>query len=139
MKAGSHREFRKKDHKTLKLNTKIGDIILFDVRLTHMGRKEDYLEKLIRVFDKYIRWFFSENKRYKYKTFFNYIADLYFYLKNRSNRYSIFFTYGKNNHFTKSFSIRNMLRQEMQLGHTNNRLPTHLKDNLIRNDVKFFE
>lgn len=140
VKAGSHKGIKDNyKNNIIKLNTMVGDIVIFDVRLSHKGRSEDTIEKVIRIFDKYYRLFFIKKNIYKYKTVFNYIGNMYFKLKQRSNRYSIFFTFGKDNDHTKNFSKNNMSRQEMQLGYKNNILPFELKRNFIKNGVKIFE
>jgi len=102
VKIGSHRNKELSFGKDEYIPTKSGDVVAFDVRLNHTGQIEPtaypFLNKIIRKFG-------INPKKAKR------ISDKFF-----GERYALFFTYGKNNHFTVSFSKGNMERQIDQTG-----------------------
>lgn len=85
------------------LNTRAGDIIVFDVRLWHAGDQTNFLEK---VFNK-----LAPNEDIKYRA-----GLLFRLLSGRKQKVSVFFTYGAPNQYTLEFSRRNMIRQNKQNG-----------------------
>jgi len=116
-----------------KIDTNLGDIIIFDVRVSHMGKKENFIEKTIRIFERYYRNIFRIS--FHKKTFLNFLSEFYHNIRNQSDRFSIFFTFGKDNIQTKEFSLRNIQRQEKQLGYKNIKISNVLKNIFLKNNI----
>lgn len=119
VKIGSHRFSDINIGSEVKIDTKKGDIIIFDVRLTHKGKKETKIEKILRLFQKIVHNFFLEK----------------YFSKKKSNRYSIFFSFGKNDYQTKMFSMKNDLRQNKQNKQRTKKISNNLEKILKKNGI----
>ena len=101
---GSHVAPNRRNNDRVKpLQTRAGDIIVFDTRIWHVGDQKRLHEK---VFGKLVR---SEEIKYKAGFLFRKILG-------RQEKVSVFFTYGAPNEHTLEFSKRNMARQNRQRG-----------------------
>lgn len=108
------------------IDTKLGDVIIFDCRLTHMGQ-EDFLFKQHPVFRKLMKagLRLSQSERGRYE-----IRSIYRKLLGIPDRASIFFTFGKCNEFTNEHIKGNRLRQNKQLESMQSPIPSELIKNL---------
>lgn len=104
---------RRLDDRIKPLHTRAGDIIVFDVRVWHVGDEKRLFEK---VFGKV-----APSEAVKYKAGF-----LFRRLTGRQEKVSVFFTYGVPNRHTLEFSRRNMARQNKQNGIDHSRPPADL-------------
>lgn len=75
------------------LQTKAGDIIIFDIRLTHAGQFPDPMEYLMLRVGRFLR---QEKKAMELKWFYNQILK-------KPVKLSLFFTYGDNSSDTEAF------------------------------------
>ena len=120
VRIGSHRFSDKNTGSEVKIDTKKGDIIIFDVRLTHKGKKETKIEKILRLLQKTLNNSFLEK----------------YLIKKKTNRYSIFFSFGKKNYQTKIFSMKNNLRQNEQNKKKTSKISDNLEKIFKKNDIE---
>lgn len=117
VRKGSHRFLDIDQGEEVYLKTKVGDAIIFDVRLTHTGQQNiypvEFLEKPNAVINKVLKKVFKLSP----KTSEQYLKTIYDALYG--DRLSIFFTYGLPNQYTKSFAVNNMKRQLKQNKNSN--------------------
>jgi hypothetical protein len=119
------------------LKTSVGDIIVFDVRLTHTGQR-DYIplpqfKKAISLLQRGIE---KVGKMDRNRSNL-YLKNLYD--KISGDRLSIFFTYGASNQHTIDFAVNNMKRQIMQNQSTDIFLATSLRNKFTENNVLLAE
>ena len=136
VRLGSHSTADIKAGREAKLDTKAGDIVIFDVRLNHAGQLPDMLERILKGSNALL------TGRDRHKEDFaaiNLIKDLYWMLIGRRDRLSIFFTYGARNSYTYDFSYFNILRQQKQANMDNTTLPPDLMDRLRSAHVTPFD
>ena len=135
VRRNSHRLAGVDQGEELYLKTKVGDAIVFDVRLTHSGQIDliplPFLDKFIsfclRVMGKIFR------------TRFFHIALRNFYDRMAGDRMSIFFTYGFPNDYTVKFARNNMRRQMREHPELPIYLPELLRQKLVENQVLLAE
>jgi hypothetical protein len=108
------------------LDTVAGDVILFDVRLTHRGQDGNSFEKLLERVDRRMRRIISLKQKRNPPV--SRLHSTYLRLTGRPNRFSVFFTFGSDNHFTEDFAQGNMNRQLAQTGKTFRNLPAALRN-----------
>lgn len=117
VKAGSHRSAYSKlgldfdsDDPEIYLPSTVGDIVIFDVRITHKGDSDlstNLLQRLLR------RLGLMHDKELDYE------------------RFAMFFTFGLENEYTRIFSYKNMERQIKELKDDSSKtLPEALKQKL---------
>lgn len=93
VKKGSHKYNNKNQGKNIYISSNLGDIFIFDVRLTHKGDDTNgIIQKIKKIMG------------------FNPL---------NYERKSVFFTYGVDNEYTKIFSNKNIYRQKSQLENHN--------------------
>jgi len=118
IKPGSHKTGYSKlfglnvnsSHSELYLPSMLGDIVIFDVRITHKGDSLDKTNLLWRLLRKLG---IVKEKKLDYE------------------RLSFFFTYGLQNKYTKIFAQKNMERQLRQLGSSSSKImPAELNKKL---------
>ncbi len=137
VRSKSHRLSTLDQGEEVYLRTKAGDIVIFDVRLTHTGQTEvipvPWLLKpiglLTRVLHKLFRIPYSKFNSWL-KTFYDSIAG---------DRLSIFFTFGYPNEYTIKFAQNNMRRQLAQDPKSSVYLPKVLRQQLLENGVLLAE
>lgn len=108
---GSHRQTDLGVGEALTARSRIGDIVVFDVRITHTGQLPDLVEKGIKGLSRVL------NKGQRHKQDASWILRLkagYWKLIGRRDRLSVFFTYGAPNTFTSDFAEANARRQARQ-------------------------
>ena len=105
-------------HDELYLNSNLGDIIIFDVRITHKGdslSSSSFIERIKRKLG------FFKDKILDYE------------------RQSIFFSYGLDNKYSKVFADKNMERQVKQLRDSASKMiPDRLSSKLKSQGVGFY-
>ncbi len=130
------------NNENITLHTTAGDIIIFDVRLTHSGQTEVIPLKWNsgNIWIKKIQNLIK--KIPKINTLFYLIAG-FLHQKLFGNKVSLFWTYGANNHWTSKFAKNNMKRQiefyEFRKTQTKTILPLNTKKELEKNNIIVFE
>lgn len=108
---GSHHQPDLSIGEKVNAQSRIGDIVVFDVRITHTGQLPDTVEKGLKGLSRVI------NKGQRDKQDPSWITRLkarYWKAIGRRDRLSVFFTYGAPNTFTYDFANANMNRQARQ-------------------------
>ena len=90
-------------------STKPGDIVVFDIRITHRGRFSRGLEGLI--YDG-VEMVLPKTKAHKLIHHSKLVAHR---IAHKDDRVSLFFTFGAKNEFTRYFAQKNMERQLSEL------------------------
>ena len=116
VKKGSHKFPSIDQGEEIYLKTRGGDVIVFDVRLSHIGQRYivpiPIVQKFInlgqKVLNKFLKIDYSQTN--------NYLRGIY--EKISEEKMAIFFTYGLPNEYTKNFAINNMKRQIKQNNNT---------------------
>ncbi|WP_336963521.1 phytanoyl-CoA dioxygenase family protein [Sphingobium aquiterrae] len=126
---GSHRRHNH-DGMRRHVPSKAGDVIFFDVRLSHAGQLPDLVERGLKAL---VRPFRSPSRNEP--AWATLARELYWRVIGRRDRLSVFFTYGQNNPFTRDFSRANMRRQIAQTGKARSPLQPDLSMALGQVDV----
>lgn len=113
------------------LDTRAGDVILFDVRLSHRGQSDDPVETALKLAGLIGRAIGFEGNAAQSR-----LHNWYLRLKQARPRYSIFFTFGYPNQFTEDFAQGNMKRQLRQTHGALTTLPPVLGEELRRRGVR---
>jgi hypothetical protein len=111
IKKASHRTKDLSAGEEVALDTRKGDAIIFDVRLTHVGQRPDFVERVMMAIN---RRFIGKNTDKPDLCFFTRMRGIYARVKGEGKRLSIFFTFGYPNSYTEQFSKSNMTRQLAQ-------------------------
>ncbi|MEA5509368.1 phytanoyl-CoA dioxygenase family protein [Crocosphaera sp. UHCC 0190] len=133
VRKGSHELPKIDDGEEFYIPTKAGDIIVFDVRLTHTGQRDiipyPSWQKPNQLLQKALNKIFKIPPDQSKKHLKNIYDKLF------GERLSIFFTYGLPNEYTKSFAMNNMKRQLEQSKNTNIFLSPESRQQFINNNV----
>jgi hypothetical protein len=105
---GSHRETDLRAGKQINVQTRTGDIVVFDVRITHTGQLPDPVEKGLKGLGLAVN---RGNRDREDPAWVSRVKALYWKLIGRRDRLSVFFTFGAANTFTSDFARANMDRQ----------------------------
>jgi hypothetical protein len=105
---GSHRETDLSTGKEINVQSRTGDIVVFDVRITHTGQLPDPVEKGLKGLSLAVNRGHSDRED---PAWVSRIKELYWKLIGRRERLSVFFTFGAANTFTDDFARANMNRQ----------------------------
>jgi hypothetical protein len=127
---GSHRR-RGHEGERLHVPSKAGDVVFFDVRLSHVGQLPDPVERGIKAF---VRPFRSASRNEP--AWATMVREAYWKTIGRRDRLSIFFTYGADNVFTQDFSRANMRRQAEQTGKEVASFSPELTASLMQSQVR---
>ncbi|MGB8703289.1 MAG: hypothetical protein WCD18_28060 [Thermosynechococcaceae cyanobacterium] len=138
VRSGSHKYESLVQGDEVYLPTSVGDIVVFDVRLTHVGQQyivpviwlNSQIILLQKIFNKLVGI-----KNSKIITLFKKNYDRIFF----QEKISIFFTYGLPNEYTKVFSQNNMKRQVMQNKKKDIFVSEKLRSKLIEENVVLAE
>lgn len=123
VRPGSHRNASLRYGDVLQIDTRVGDIVIFDVRLSHTGQLPDPVEKAIKL----VNLLFTHNDRTREDTrWASALKAAYWRVVGRKDRLSVFFTYGYPNAHTYDFSFFNIVRQNKQSHVRDPRLPKEL-------------
>lgn len=108
---GSHRVTDLSVGKEISAQSRTGDIVVFDVRITHTGQRPDPVEKGLKGLSLAL----NRGRRDREDMAWVWrVKALYWKLIGRRDRLSVFFTYGAPNTFTYDFAKANMSRQARQ-------------------------
>ncbi|MGK7955418.1 MAG: hypothetical protein AB4063_09180 [Crocosphaera sp.] len=133
VRKGSHEFSDINQGEEVYLKTKTGDLIIFDVRLTHTGQKDvvplKFLQKPNYVVKKGLSKIFKIPPQ-KVNQYLKQIYDNLF-----GDRLSIFFTYGLPNEYTRNFAINNMKRQLQQNQNSHLFLSAESRKKFLDNNV----
>lgn len=132
---GSHRETDHGAGEAAKVESRIGDIVLFDVRITHTGQLPDLVEKGLKGLSLALN---GRSRDRQDSLWISRIKSLYWKLIGRRDRLSVFFTYGAPNQFTYDFAEANMSRQARQGAIGNDAMPQGLVEALEAQGVSVF-
>lgn len=131
---GSHRETDFSVGEAISAQSRTGDIVVFDVRITHTGQLPDPVEKGLRGLSLALN---RGQRDREDPAWVSRAKALYWKLIGRRERLSVFFTYGADNTFTQDFAEANMNRQERVGAACDSAgLPPKLKDALESEGVK---
>jgi hypothetical protein len=133
VRKGSHKLSKINQGEEVYLKTKAGDIVIFDVRLTHTGQRDvvplEFLQQPNNLIKKGLKKIVNvppqESDKYLKKIYDTLFGD----------RLSIFFTYGLPNEYTRNFAINNMKRQLQQNCNSNLFLSRESKQKFVDNNV----
>jgi hypothetical protein len=135
IRRGSHRTSSYEAGEEISLDTRAGDVILFDVRITHVGQRADPIERqLMRVNRKLT----GGNKNRNDIWLLTQLRRLYCLARGKRDRLSVFFTFGYPNHFTDTFSRTNMKRQHDQNRNAARAVPVPLKEAFDQAGVRIY-
>jgi hypothetical protein len=137
VRKGSHHFPSIDEGEEVYLKTRVGDIIVFDVRLTHTGQRDFVpIPQLKKPLD------FVQKGLEKIRKIDRNRSNLYFkkmYDKFSGDRLSIFFTYGVPNQHTIDFAINNMKRQIVQNQSQDIFLPSSTRQKFLDDNVLLAE
>ena len=112
------------------LKTRVGDVIIFDVRLTHSGQSDilpiPWLRKPLSLTRKLFGTRLDKAIKSAYELFFG-------------TKMSIFFTFGYPNKWTITFARNNMKRQLRQNQSSKVFLPSNTKEKLLAQSIQLAE
>ncbi|WP_374157615.1 phytanoyl-CoA dioxygenase family protein [Mycobacterium sp. G7A2] len=108
---GSHREVDLSVGEAVSVQSRRGDIVVFDVRITHTGQLPDPVEKGLKGLNLALNHGHRDRED---RQWVSRIKSSYWKLIGRRDRLSVFFTYGAPNSFTDDFARANMSRQARQ-------------------------
>jgi len=106
---GSHRETDLSIGKEISVQSRTGDIVVFDVRITHTGQLPDLVEKGLKGLSLALN---RGQRDREDLAWVSRVKALYWKLIGRRDRLSVFFTFGAANTFTYDFARANMSRQD---------------------------
>jgi len=114
---GSHRSRALLNGEVVHLDSRAGDAIIFDVRLSHCGQPADPFERVLKgvnVVARGGRGISPDNR------LVSDIERMYWRMMGRDDRLSVFFTFGAPNARTEEFAKASMVRQTRQAGAPSN-------------------
>ncbi len=135
---GSHRSADMTFGNVVQIPSRVGDAVVFDVRLTHTGQLPDPAERFMKVLSMALRRGRREGEDPRFVTR---LHEMYGRLAGRDDRMSVFFTFGRDNVFTHQFAAANLDRQARQLGEFTGITPraiTALAEGLSREGILTF-
>ncbi len=136
VRPGSHRSASLDFGEMLRIDTRVGDIVVFDVRLSHAGQLPDAFEKAIKA----VNVLFTRNDRTREDArIAGALKSAYWRIRGRKDRLSVFFTYGYPNAHTYDFSFFNIARQARQSQVRELRLPPELGERLRSLGVRNYD
>jgi hypothetical protein len=119
VREGSHRLASFRAGEVQYTNMRAGDVIVFDVRITHSGQFKSLLERKLLVLSKHVPQRFFD---WSFAT----ARTAYRALRSRE-RIALFFTFGLPNQHTIEFARSNMRRQLRLTPGTSPRLPSAIR------------
>jgi hypothetical protein len=131
---GSHHETDLTVGKQINVQSRTGDIVVFDVRITHTGQLPDPVEKGLKGLSLAV----NRGQRHREDpAWVSHVKSLYWKLIGRRDRLSVFFTFGAANTFTYDFARANMDRQAREgAARDSAGLPRKLREALESEGVK---
>lgn len=132
----SHRRGSYDIGQAVKAQTRVGDVVIFDVRLAHAGQLPDFVETGIKALNLLLK---GKSRTVEDSPIATSLKQLYWRLIGRRDRLSIFFTYGADNLRTQEFAQANMSRQNQQAGIDQWNWPPALTQALASRGIKISE
>lgn len=137
VRKGSHKFPEVHKGEEVYLKTKAGDVVIFDVRLTHTGQRDAIpirsLKRTVNLGQKVLNKLkiadYSQSNQL-FKRIYDSISG---------ERLSIFFTYGLDNEYTKNFAINNMKRQIQQNKNANIFLSPSAREQFKKHNILLAE
>lgn len=111
IRRASHRTPDVRYGEEIKLRSRAGDAVIFDVRLNHTGQLPNAIENGFKAIS---RLFTKGDRTKQDPAFVTTLKALYWKAIGHKDRMSVFFTYGCPNDFTYDFAYNNLSRQEKQ-------------------------
>lgn len=134
---GSHRETDLSVGDKVNVQSRTGDIVVFDVRITHTGQLPDPVEKGLKGLSLALN---RKQRDREDPAWVSRVKAAYWKLIGRRDRLSVFFTYGAPNGFTYDFANANLERQARQGASPNPRgLSADLREALHQQGVMVSE
>lgn len=130
VRVGSHLKDNLTEGEAVALATKPGDVVIFDVRITHAGKEYDFFERGLLKMGRMLGDSTGKSKIGRK------VRDIYCGFKAGKPKRSFFFTFGAPNNFTNDFARTNMRRQLDQSGGKRFTLPDSLSAELHKNGIK---
>ncbi len=125
---GSHRDPHAKSQ-PVRVDTKLGDVVVFDVRTLHAGQLPSIVDRAIRKFCRPMGDKGNElYSRFRLAT-----------LVKQTSRTGIFFSFGKDDPYTHMFARRNMRKALDLTGGTRSHLADDLRESLKREGLALLE
>lgn len=126
VRKGSHRSRGLEDGEVVAIHTEVGDAIIFDCRITHMGLSDILLEnKVSRLYRRFVESLSTPEKKYKARM-------LYRHMRGIPDRYALFYVFGRPNQFSQDHIAGNVRRQMEQSGDAT----ASLSENVVRELTK---
>lgn len=133
IRRGSHRTPDIKHGEAIKLPTRAGDAVIFDVRLNHTGQLPNAIENGFKALS---RMFTGGDRTKQDPAFVTALKGLYWKAIGHQDRLSVFFTYGVANEYTYDFAFNNLARQDKQSSVKSAELAPALIERLMQFGVK---
>ena len=133
VRLGSHRH-RGHGGETQHVPSRAGDVVFFDVRISHIGQAPDAVEKGIKALARP-----ATGPNRIEPAWATSLRSAWWRLIGRRDRLSVFFTYGRRNAFTADFARANMTRQHAQAGEADTVMPPPLAAALESSGIALVE
>lgn len=127
VRSGSHRSPSLMTGEESLIETRVGDIVVFDVRISHAGQLPDPIERALKALNLAL---VGGDRTKTDSRMVSGLKRLYWLLLRRRERLSVFYTFGCANQYTYDFALANMSRQTKQAGEKKTRLPPELTTRL---------
>lgn len=137
VRRGSHRYASLTEGDAVYLDTGVGDVVIFDVRLTHRGQVASLPMRLAKRSLNFLQS--SSEKLGKNVPTYSQPKQPWPPFRQDRDRMAIFFTFGLPNTFTQNFAVANMARQCREVGCTNFLLPPDVRQIFLQKDVVLAE
>jgi hypothetical protein len=130
---GSHRWSGIDKGRRLYLPTRLGDVVLFDVRLSHAGQICPFPSRVPTAIYSTLTSI-SQTLKTRIDTAIKKLTDSLY-----EPRMGVFFSFGLDNEFTWRFAVNNMKRQLRANGNSNTRLPESLRQTLLNHGIRTYD
>ena len=129
LRPGSHRNKVVEGLPEKDVASHAGDVVIFDVRMSHRGRRPTLTDQALRAVAKLPSTPGHSRSADAYRRRFNAVL-------HRPDRLAVYFAFGLANGNSEAFAKRNMRRQLADLGQTTTELPDELRAGLEAAGVK---
>lgn len=137
VRRGSHKVGNLTEGDLVTINSGVGDIIIFDVRISHCGDLPDGVETVLQKVSRILK---GRNPQKQDPDLFVRIREHYVKMRRDQQKMSLFFTFGVDNMYTSDFSHNNMRRQAEQARLAGNRVkldfPVELQQRLSGGHIR---
>ncbi|MEN3165757.1 phytanoyl-CoA dioxygenase family protein [Tistrella mobilis] len=137
VRRGSHKSSNLTDGDITTIHSGAGDIVIFDVRISHCGDLPDPIESLMQKMSRVLK---GRDPHRQDPEIFVRAREKYVEIRRNQQKMSLFFTFGIENQFTIDFSNNNMKRQLRQIelsgGVSKTNFPAELSERLRQMNIK---